>query len=422
MTATAIAATEGARRRLGPLVIPLLALALFVNYVDRGNLATAAPLIKDELKLTASQLGVLISAFSWTYVAAMPLSGWLAERIGAYRTMALGLGVWSLATLLTGFAGGFAAILMLRLLLGIGESVVFPCSSKIIAEHVPHAKLGGANGLISQGLSLGPAFGVFFGGLMMAEFGWRQVFLVFGALSLLWLVPWIATTRKLTEAHDAEAATGPAPPSFAAILKKRELWGLALGHVCGNYGFYFVISWLPLYLVKARGFSVAEMATIAGFVYLAFAAAAGVGGWITDRWIRAGASQGQARKTAATLSLLTCAGGLLLTAWSGPTLSLVGLFMAGAGSGLGSPHIFATAQVLAGPRAAGKWMGVQNCVGNLSGIVGPLVTGVIIDRTGGFHAAFLLTAAVTLCGLVGWLLMIPRVAPLEWRAGSKPAA
>jgi MFS family permease len=89
--------------------------------------------------------------------------------------------------------------------------------------------------------------------------------------------------------------------------------------------------------------------------------------------------------------------------------------MAGIGSGLGSPHIFATAQVLAGPRAAGKWMGVQNCLGNLSGIVGPLVTGVIIDRTGGFHAAFLLTAAVTLCGLVGWLLMIPRIAPLEWR-------
>src|SRR3569832_219255 len=108
MTA-AIAAT--ARPKLGPVVIPLVALALFINYVDRGNLATAAPLIKDELKLNASQLGVLISAFSWTYVAAMPLAGWLAERIGAYRTMALGLAIWSVATLLTGFAGGFATIL-----------------------------------------------------------------------------------------------------------------------------------------------------------------------------------------------------------------------------------------------------------------------------------------------------------------------
>ncbi|MDB5447395.1 MAG: hypothetical protein JWQ97_2712, partial [Phenylobacterium sp.] len=212
---TAMAA-EGSRPKLGRLVIPLLALALFVNYVDRGNLATAAPLIKDELKLNASQLGVLLSAFSWTYVAAMPLAGWLAERVGAYRTMAAGLALWSLATLLTGFAGGFAAILMLRLLLGLGESVVFPCSSKLIAEHVPHARLGAANGLMSQGLSLGPAFGVLVGGLLMADLGWRRVFLVFGALSLTWLVPWLAAARTARRAGPAEPAAEP-PPAFLEI-------------------------------------------------------------------------------------------------------------------------------------------------------------------------------------------------------------
>lgn len=405
---------EAVRPRIGAVVIPLLAAALFVNYVDRGNLATAAPLIKDELKLNASQLGLLLSAFSWTYVAAMPLAGWLVERVGAYRTMAAGLALWSAATLLTGFAGGFAAILGLRLLLGLGESVAFPCSSKVIAEHVPPEKLGAANALMSQGLSLGPAFGVLAGGLLMAELGWRRVFLVFGALSLAWLIPWVLATRSAGAAARAAPSAGPAP-SFVEILKKRELWGLSIGHVTGNYGFYFVVSWLPLYLVKARGFTVPQMATIGGVVYLVYAAAAFAGGWLTDRCIKAGATQGRARKTAAAVAHLIGATGLMVTAWGDARLSLFGLFLTAVGFGIVNPHTFATAQVLAGPRAVGKWMGVQNCLGNLSGIVGPLITGAIIDRTGGFKGAFAVTAAVAIVGLIGWLGLIPRVEQLEWR-------
>jgi MFS family permease len=409
-----ITAEAGARPKLGTAVIPLLALALFINYVDRGNLATAAPLIKDELKLTASQLGVLISAFSWTYALAMPLSGWLAERFGAYRIVAIGLAVWSLATLLTGFATGFAAILALRMLLGLGESAAFPCSSKLIAENVPHHRLGAANGLISQGLSLGPAFGVFFGGLLMADFGWRRVFLVFGALSLLWLVPWTLSTGRASA--EARAAPRTPSPSFAAILARRELWGVALGHLSGNYGFYFMISWLPLYLVKARGFSIAEMATTLGLVYLTYAAVCGAGGWITDRWIKAGATQGQARKTIAVVAHLAGALGLMMAVWGSPVLAIAGFFVAGAGFGLVSPHTFATAQVLAGPGATGKWMGLQNGISNLAGIVGPLITGVLIDRTGGYGAAFVLSAAVVVAGIAAWLVLIPRVEPLTWKS------
>ena len=410
---TAIAAGRTARAGFG-LVIPLMALALFINYVDRGNLATAAPFIKDELKLDATQLGLLISAFSWTYVAAMPFAGWLAERVGAYRVLAVGLAIWSLATFLTGFAGGFAAILMLRMALGIGESAAFPCSSKLIAQNVPHHKLGAANAVIAQGLSLGPAFGVFFGGLLMGDFGWRKVFLVFGALSLTWLIPWYFATRHHAAAARAEPEAGEAP-SFRAILAKRELWGIALGHLAGNYGFYFVISWLPLYLVKVRGFSVKEMATIGGVVYLIYAAAGAIGGLLTDRWIAAGATQGQARKTIAVVAHLTGAVGLMIAAFGDRSMSLAGLMITGAGFGLVGPHTFATAQVLAGPRAAGKWVGVQNCIGNLSGIVGPIVTGIIIDRTGGYEGAFVLTAAIAVLGLGGWLLLIPKIAPLDWK-------
>jgi MFS family permease len=410
-----------ARAGYGPWVIPLLSAALFINYVDRGNLATAAPLLKDELGLDAAHLGLLFSAFAWTYVAAMPLAGWMTDRLGVYRTMALGLGLWSAATLLTGLAHGFAAIFALRLLLGLGESVALPCASTFVSRHVAHDRLGAANGLLAQGLSLGPAFGVLAGGLLMAQLGWRGLFLLFGAVSLAWLAPWLLATRSLRRSEAAEPVTAPAP-AFREILARRELWGATIGHLTSNYAFYFVISWLPLYLVKARGFSLPQMAGIGAAVYLVYAAAAALSGWATDRWIAAGASQGQARKTTATAAHVVAAAGLLVTAWGGPAWSLAGLGIAAVGLGAVNPHVFATAQILSGSRATAKWLGVQNCIGNLSGIVGPLVTGAIIDSPAGFKGAFVVTAGVAVAGLVGWLGLIPRLETLSWSSASRPDA
>jgi MFS family permease len=407
-TATAAPARAG----LGPWIVPLLGLMVFVNYIDRGNLATAAPLMKDELGLTSTQIGLLTSAFFWTYTPGQIVAGWLAERFNAYRTLAFGLALWSLATLLTGFAGGFVAIFALRLVLGVGESAAFPCSSKMIAQHVAPTRLGAANAMLTQGAALGPAFGIFFGGLLMAGLGWRTVFILFGAASFLWLVPWLLATRRQAVAAEAPDA-GPAP-SFAAILRRRELWGAALGHVAGNYGFYFVISWLPLYLVKARGFSVTQMATAGGFVYLAFGAAALVGGWLTDRWIAAGATGNRARKTVFVVGNGLAAASLLVCPFAPDALALASLGIAGAGFGLASPHLFAAAQTLAGPRGAGKWVGLQNSFGNISGIVGPIVTGAIIDRTGGYDAAFVVAAAVTLVAVFGWGVVVTKIAPIDW--------
>ena len=121
---------------IGPAVVPLLAIAVFINYVDRGNLATAAPLIKDQLHLSSTQIGVLVSAFFWSYVPAQILVGWVADRINPYRTLAVGLALWSIATALSGVATGFAMLISLRLLLGLGESAAFPCSSKLLAQHL----------------------------------------------------------------------------------------------------------------------------------------------------------------------------------------------------------------------------------------------------------------------------------------------
>jgi len=397
---------------LGAAVVPLLALAVFINYVDRGNLATAAPLIKDELHLSSTQIGLLLSAFFWSYMPGQILAGWLAEKINAYRTLALGLAIWSLATAATGLVSGFVALMVLRIILGIGESAAFPCSSKLLAQHLPHHQLGAANGLIGVGLALGPAFGTLFGGLLMAKFGWREVFLLFGVASLVWLVPWLLSTRKAS-AEAAEIAVGSAP-SFWAILAKPECWGASLGHFANNYAFYFVISWLPLYLVKARGFSVAEMAAIGGVIYVVYAISCFAVGWVTDRWMQAGASANLARKTTIIVGLCIVAAAMIACVLGDARMAVASLIVAGFGFGFGTPNIFAIGQTLAGPLAAGKWVSVQNVAGSLAGIVAPIITGLVVDRTGQFYWAFVIAAGMAMLGVVGWGLMIRKVVPVDW--------
>ena len=158
----------------------LLSAALFINYVDRGNLSTAAPLIQDELHLSATQLGFLLSAFYYSYVLAMAPVGWLAERFGAHRVLGAGVAIWAVSTFLTGFAGGFVSLLLLRLMLGLGESAGFPCSSKLVAVAVEPARIGMANGMMAFGYLVGPALGTVVGGVLMSYVGWRPVFVLFG--------------------------------------------------------------------------------------------------------------------------------------------------------------------------------------------------------------------------------------------------
>lgn len=405
-------AQTAARPPLGRAVVPLLALAVLINYVDRGNLATAAPLIKGEMHLSSTQIGLLVSAFFWSYVPSHLLVGWLIEKINAYRTLALGLAIWALATAASGLVSGFASLLVLRMVLGVGESAAFPCSSKLLAQHLPPHKLGAANGLITTGLALGPAFGTFFGGILMAATGWRPAFLLFGIASLLWLVPWMLTTAKASAAATLHLDT-PAPSAWA-ILRRWEARGAALGQFCGNYAVYFVISWLPLYLVKARGFSMTEMAGISGLIYLVYAASCVLSGRICDGLIARGASVTRVRKTAIVGGHLVIAASLVVCAVGDAGTSIVSLMVAGLAFGINAPALYSIGQTLAGPRAGGKWIGLQNAFANIAGIVAPIITGMVVDKTGQFYWAFLIAGAVSLIGSLAWGLMIPKVEPIDW--------
>ncbi|MBV9698236.1 MAG: MFS transporter, partial [Gammaproteobacteria bacterium] len=263
-------------------IVALLTIALFINYVDRGAVPSAAHLIQPDLKLTASQLGWLFSAFFWTYALLQIPIGWVVERVGAARVLGAGLALWACATLLTGAAHSFGMLIGLRLLLGVGESVGFPAVSKLLAGVVPVASLGRANGVIAFGYLFGPAVGAYGGGLLMVHFGWRGMFYVLGALSLLWLIPWSQVRLP------AAVQRSVGGPGWRLLLRQRALWGTSLGHFSSNYTFYFMLTWLPYYLVNVRGLSTQGMAGVIGSAYVVNAASAFLAGWLIDQAARRG--------------------------------------------------------------------------------------------------------------------------------------
>ena len=398
----------------GP-VVGLLALALFINYLDRGNLATAAPLIKDQMGLTNTQIGALGSVFFLVYAPGQIVAGWVIARLNPYRTMALGLCLWSLATVLSGFATGFVGLLVLRVLLGLGEGASWPASAKLLAQHLPPQKLGSANAALLAGLYMGPAVGTFLGGLIVAQFGWRPLFFVFGGVSLLWLVPWLIRTRHLSAATATQITW--VEPGFGQLLRKRQLWGSAIGTFSGNYTWFLLITWLPLYLVKVQGFSLPLMGALGGLVYLLSAGFALIFGRISDLWMRSGATSQRVRMTMICTGTVIGIACMLACAMGNAQVAIAALMIFSLANGLVGPSIYATGQTLSGPHAAARWMGLQNGIGTLSGVAAPIVTGMIIDSTGKFSLAFVAAAGVGLAGLLAWIFLVRRVEPIDWGIG-----
>ena len=398
-------------------IVGLLAAALFINYVDRGAVPTAAHLIQDELGLSAGQLGVLFSAFFWTYSILQIPVGWVAERYGAHRVLAAGLTLWACATMLVGFAHSFTALLLLRLLLGVGESGSFPSASKLLAATVPVGSLALANGIVAFAYQFGPAVGAYCGGLIMVHYGWRASFWVFGGLSLLWLLPW--SRVRLPRALDTSSAIDS--PPLSDILRQPSLWGTALGLFSSNYGFYFLLNWLPYYVVRERGFSTGEMANLTGSAYLVSALSSIIAGWAIDRFARSGHAN-IAYKSVMVVAHLGTVACMLSIAFGSQPWALAGIFAYQVLIGASSAGVFAIPQILAGPTASARWVGIQNCCGNFAGVIAPALTGLLVEETHHFSAAFVTAAVVSLAGLVGWVWMVPHLAPIAWSShGSKVA-
>ena len=403
-------------------VLILLALSAFINFVDRGNLSAAAPLLKTELSLSDPQLGILLAAFFWSYAVFQIASGWLVDHLDVKWMLAVGFFVWSVATAATGLAGSFALLLAARLVLGVGESVVYPSYSKILARYFPEDQRGVANSIIITGFYAGPAFGLFFGGILMGKYGWRSFFLVLGLLSLLWLVPWLRWMPRDRDQYSTVSSPQEETPGILEILKLRSAWGTCAALACLDYLSYFFLTWMPTYLVRGRNFSMDQMAGVMGAAYVVCALVAAPCGWLSDRWIVGGATPTRVRKGFTSVGMAGAALFLLPGVFAGPKLTSVMLVLVAASLGVSSSNVWAITQTLAGPRAAGRWTGIENFVGNLGGAVAPALTGFVLGRTGHYFWAFAITAVVSLLGALCWAFWIGRVEPVVWRSGSRVGA
>lgn len=285
--------THDSPARLVWLVL-LLGLAVLLTFIDRGAIGVAAPLMKEELDLSATAFGTAVSAFFWVYAPMCLLIGWLCDRYCVYRLFAIGVALWALATLLTGWVGGVATLIALRLLLGLGESIAFPGSSKIFATKVPAAHRGMANAIVAAATAFGPALGTLAGGAILAVAGWRAIFWVFGGVTLLWIVPWLLTTRP----YQGRSLSAPVvtPVKIATLVKLPALWKMGIAHFTSNFCFYVLLTWLPLYLVQSRGYSLSEMTVLASIGFIAQGCVALISGRWSDWMVARGADEDTVRR------------------------------------------------------------------------------------------------------------------------------
>ena len=389
----------------------LLVICFVINYVDRGNISIAAPLLKKEFGLSGSQLGILFATFFVSYTVGQFVIGWLVDRFDVNRILAAGFLLWSLATATTGAVRGFTMLLAMRLVLGAGEAVALPAGTKILAQHLVEHQRGFANGALTFGLRCGNALGTLWAGLLMARFGWRPVFLWIGLASLLWLPAWKKWKPGKGRLQDQTHAGGP---GLAEILRQRSFWGTSAGHFCCNYIFYFMITWLPTYLVLDRHLPMGRMALVAGLYYSVDAVAALSGGWLQDLAIRRGHTPTKVRKSTMAIGSAIAAVAILGCALAGPRSYLWWLLAAAVGCGMTSPGLFLFPQTLAGPQAVGKWFGWQNAFGNFAGVIGPAVTGIVVQGSGSFLAPFAIAGALSVVGGMTWLFVVGRLEPVRW--------
>jgi MFS family permease len=220
----------------------------------------------------------------------------------------------------------------------------------------------------------------------------------------------------------AERRAPPAPPPpFAYLFREPALWKMGVAHFCSNYGFYFTLSWMPLYLTQVRGYSIGQMTAIASLGVVT-PIVAPVIGHLSDQLIARGAGEDAVRRTIMIVSQAAGAlsiAGMFLSQTTGLLIfwSVIGAI----GTSGVATNIFAVGQIFGGARATGGWMGVQNTFGNLSGIIGPIITGLIIDRLGGFGWGFALAAGVGLLGAIWWALVIPPMREVEVPLAMEPA-
>lgn len=397
-------------RRQRWVLVSLLALATFINYLDRASIGVAMPVMRGELNLDPLHQGLVFSAFFWTYALLQIPFGWLVDRFRLKSLFALAFTLWSLAAAATGLVHTFLSLIVLRILLGIGEAVYLPGGIRAITLHFPPEERALPSGVFDLGAKIGLAFATFIDAWILLHWGWRDLFFRTGGVGLLWLLPWLLLYQE-GDSDRVPAASERASFTWRRVLellRNRTVTGISIGFFAWDFFWYFLIFWIPSYLFHVRHLNLDQIKVAAALPFLIMAGAEATGGYLANTWIRRGGSINRVTKALIATGFLL--GLLILPAAAVSSVHWAVFWLCAASlSGMICGNILAVPEYCAPHNEVALWTGIENFWGNMGGVIAPALTGYLVGRTGSYHIAFLCCGAMLLLGLWAYVWVVPRI-------------
>ena len=398
MVSPAVAVTAARARSMRWPVVGLLTVGVIIAYVDRVNLSSAMPVMRKALGLSAEQSGILLSAFFWSYAALQIPAGWVVDRFGVKWPYTIAFLLWSVISAATAAMSTFAGLLAIRVLLGVGESIVTPAAMRYIGSSFGEKQRGLAIGVYMSGTKYGPAIGAPIAAYLVRDYGWQIMFLVTGLGCLLWLVPWVLLARDDQVAPAAAVSVSPSPQSpsrshppspaqsWGAILSSPVLWGTFLATFCYMYFVYFCMTWMPTYFKDRHGLSLTSSGWYTFMSFGGMATIAIIAGFAADGLIARGFRAAAVRR-GFTIAGFVLASTVVVGALArSESVTLFFAVFSLSGLGLATANYWALTQTLMPGAAIGRVAGIQNTAANLAGVAAPWLTGWMVDKTGKFDA------------------------------------
>jgi MFS family permease len=386
--------------------------AMAVAYLDRVCISTAAPQIKADLALSDAQMGYVFSAFTLAYALFEVPSGWLADRFGARLMLTRIVLWWSAMTAATGAAGGFASLVTVRWLFGMGEAGVLPSLSRAFSRWLPERERGQAFGLTLMAAALGGAATQPLVVALLARFSWREAFPIFGAVGVVFAAAWYwwfrddpHTHRSVNAAELAQIGNDPPAPHAAvrwgALVRSRNLMALCAMYFGAIYGWYFYLTWLPTYLLRARGFDLSTVGWLAALPLIGIASGSLLGGLLAD-WLTRRHGPRVGLRTPGVIGLPLAALAIVAAVLTGDGRTSAFCLAAAAGlAALGVAPGWSVCLAIGG-RNAGVVSGAMNTFGNLGGVMSPLVVGWCLTLWGSWETPLYTVAGLYLFAAFCW--------------------
>ena len=403
-------------------------IGVFINYLDRTNFSVAAPLMVRDLSLSSGDLGVLFGVFFTLYTLAVVPIGALMDRFGPRRGYAGSLIVWSVASACTGLGQGLLSLGGARALMGAGEASCFPVNTKVVAQWFPRAQRATATSLWHVGIGLSSAASIPIVGIIILWSGWRVSFLLTGAAGVIFSAVWYTLYRvprgREIIAEDDGALIAPAPIGWRRLIRHRTVWGLALGFFCANSVNSFFMGWFPSYLMRARHFTLAQVATVGALPAVSALCGGLLGGVVADGLYRRGLSINAARKTCLVGGLVAASLVSLAVLVGNLTVAFALFSIAYAGIAFTSANLQALPPEIAPSQAdVGTVSAIQTAGGAFAGLVGNWMVGRFLELAGGSYVATVIGIGVfALVAALVYLFVVGPVRPLSRQELGAPAA